>query len=353
MHVVQNMGGAGGIESLVISMQKYAKADELVIIVSLEGCSEKNDSFYSSFLTGNTKLIFLSKMDGIQIKCLWQLIKLVWKYKPFVVHTHHEGPLFYGGLAARFLNVRKIIYTEHDTWSLDRRRCRMRYWLFKIIRPYIVADSDTVAENLVDLIPGCKPIVIYNGVDTHLFKEGCKASARKKFGIESQSIIVGTAGRLEQVKGHHVILKAFQYLPDNVYLILAGTGSEMAALQQLAHELNLLNRVTFLGSISTMPLFYQAIDLFCMPSLQEGLPLAPLEAQACSVPVVATKVGAMHEAVCPKTGTLVGANDPQKLAEAISAYVVSKQPLACSPRDFVVSKRDVSSMMKAYREVYE
>ncbi|MCV5754523.1 glycosyltransferase, partial [Escherichia coli] len=84
-----------------------------------------------------------------------------------------------------------------------------------------------------------------------------------------------------------VLIEAFSHLESHTHLAIAGDGSQREQLEHLVRTLKLEQRVTFLGLVDDMPSFYQSLDLFCLPSLQEGFPLSTLEAQACDIPCVA------------------------------------------------------------------
>ena len=103
-----------------------------------------------------------------------------------------------------------------------------------------------------------------------------------------------------------------------------------------------------------MVCFYQAIDVFCLPSINEGLPLSPLEAQACGIPVVLTDVGGCKEACCPESGLMVPAKDVSALAWAIRNTLrkISRKQIS-SPRSFVIAERNFSNMFDKYRALYQ
>ena len=133
------------------------------------------------------------------------------------------------------------------------------------------------------------------------------------------------------------------------HLALAGTGPTEQQLKKHVLELSLENRVHFLGQVEDMPQFYRAIDIFCLASHEEGMPLSPLEAQACGTRAIVTNVGGCKETLCPLTGTLIPAKDVNALKTAINNAMVSI-PIT-SPRHFVVARRDVKHMVEAYQKI--
>lgn len=98
-----------------------------------------------------------------------------------------------------------------------------------------------------------------------------------------------------------------------------------------------------------MQRFYQSLNVFCLPSFNEGMPLAPLEAQACNVPCILSNVGGCVEAMCPKSGQLIPAGSPSALSEAILQISSIESELA--PRDFVVKHANIKTMTHKYIEL--
>lgn len=124
-------------------------------------------------------------------------------------------------------------------------------------------------------------------------------------------------------------------------------GDDLAAR---ASAPDLAGRVHFLGAVDRPEQVYRAADIACVPSRNEGLPLAPLEAQACGTPVVVSDVGACREAVCPATGSLFPAGDVAAMAEALQRGLAT--PRDRSPRQFVAANADARGMAQRYQALY-
>ena len=203
-------------------------------------------------------------------------------------------------------------------------------------------------------LPGWPIEVIRNGVDTALFTPGDRLAARAVLAraapIPADAALIGCAARLHPVKGHRFLIEALVRLDPQVHLALAGGGEEEAALRALSQALGLAARVHFLGPLDTMTDFYRALELFCLPSLAEGMPLSPLEAQSCGVPVVVTDVGGAGETVCPASGRLVPSGNALALATAL-AEQLSRAPKP-DPRPFVLAHGSARVMVDAYTALY-
>ncbi|MCV6589948.1 MAG: glycosyltransferase [Marinobacterium sp.] len=306
------------------------------------------------------RIIFLNKPPG---RSYLTLARLCWQLKRLnagAVHTHHIGPLFYGGLAARVLGIPCRVHTEHDSWHLQNsHNRRLQQWLLNRVRPTLVADCQAVANSVAGHFPHQPVEVIRNGIDSRRFTpantDGQRQS-RQLLGLPEQARIIGCAARLEPVKAIDNLIQALVWLDDDVHLALAGDGSQRDILGQLCKDLQLQSRVHFLGALDCMPCFYRSLDLFCLPSRCEGLPLSPLEAQACNIPVVVTDVGGCREILCPHSSQCIAPDNPGALRLALEHGLhermnnrSNKTPRDLTPRDFVVQQGDLQHTAAAYQ----
>ncbi len=228
--------------------------------------------------------MFLEKKSGVQPDIVLTLAKIFSTIKPDTVHTHHIGPLLYAGAAALISGVPCRIHTEHDVWHLsNKKHVKIQKMALKAVKPVLVGDADYVSKALKSQFDYHNTVTIKNGIDCEKFRPGCQKNARLKFGLPLSARIIGCAGRIEKVKGQDVMIKALSRLPAHVTLAIAGHGSEVDNLKSLAKKLAVEDRVIFLGLVEDMASFYQALDLFCLPSRMEGFPLSSLEAQACNI----------------------------------------------------------------------
>lgn len=143
--------------------------------------------------------------------------------------------------------------------------------------------------------------VIPNGVDTALFCPGDQAEARRALGLPPEGLVLLSAGSLVEDKGYQHLIRGLALLGGEAAgrLYIAGPGDYRAALEQLARDCGVADRVRFLGRVAQaqMPLWYRAADFFCFGSYHEGCPNAVLEALACGTPVVSTDVGGIPDLV--------------------------------------------------------
>ena len=185
----------------------------------------------------------------------------------------------------------------------------------------VVAVSEDIAEHLEALgVPKSKIKVVANGVDRR-FQPADRSVMRERLGLPEGEFIVLFVGLLVPVKGLDLLVGALAELADPKPLcLLVGDGPERPGLERQAAELGVGDHLRFVGRRSSdeIPTWMGAADLLVLPSRSEGRPNVVLEAQACGLPVVATRVGGTPELVCDgKTGLLVESEDVSGLADAL------------------------------------
>jgi glycosyltransferase involved in cell wall biosynthesis len=270
---------------------------------------------------------------------------------PRAIFLHHVGPLIYGSIAARLAGV-PAYHVEHDVWHYEAPRRRMILSALEQVLPLPhVAVSNHAASVICTMQPRAEVAVIPNGVDHIRFQPRDRLAARKLHGLDPTRRIVGTAGRLVPVKGHDVLVRATIDLPDDVEIVIAGSGPELANLQALAATLGIGHRVRFLGHVDHIEHLLPAFDVFCLPSRNEGMPRSLLEAQASGLPVVATDVGAVREVVCRDTGRVVPPGDSAALALAL-VDILDRRPTV-SPRAFTAERYAWQRTVMSYRRTAE
>lgn len=349
VHVVQRMA-PGGIETLVLDLVRTGGDGHRII--SLDGTTAELIAGWPLLASIADRVVGLDRGTGFSPLLSLRLGRRLRQMRPRAVVLHHVGPLLYGATAARLVGIKRIIHVEHDVWhyAAPRRRQLTRY-IEALCRPHHIAVSVDSARTLKQILPKASITVIPNGIELDRFVPQARADARAAFGLPAGVTLIGTVGRLVSVKGHADLITAMSYLPDNISLVIAGDGAERAALERQAKTTGVANRIRFLGHVDEVERLLPAFDVFCLPSHSEGFPRSVIEAQACNIPVVATDVGALREAICPKSGRLSPARDPFALAEAMREVLASNS--RTSPRRFIEARYSWSNTVAAYARVME
>jgi glycosyltransferase involved in cell wall biosynthesis len=247
--------------------------------------------------------------------------------------------------AARLARVPRVLVTHHTPELPRRDNSRGRAWqrLGWALRPEVIYTSN--ADRARD---GRSPShVVPLGVDLDRFASGTPT-------LQKDGVLVGDVARLARQKDHRTLLAAMATVrrehPD-ARLVLVGDGELRAELEQLAAGLGLEGSVLFTGARDDVPDLLASFDVFAHAARYEGFCLAVVEAQAAGIPVVATAVGGVPEAVANgETGLLVPPGDDHALAAAITR-LLEDQPLA--DRLAAAGRRRVHDLYSERRMVEE
>ena len=250
----------------------------------------------------------------------WRAIARVRRAR--VVHCHWTITGLVAYLATRLwrrplvLSVRGSDIHLVDKGLLALLHRRIYGWM-----DIVVAVSEDIAEKLAQSgVPRKKIRVVANGVDRR-FQPGDRAEARRRFELPATECIALFVGLLVPVKGLEVLLEAVAGLDGEKPLcLLVGEGPLQPELERVANARGIADRLRFVGRRPSdeIPAWMAAADMLVLPSYSEGRPNVVLEAQACGLPVVATRVGGTPELVRDgATGLLVASGDAQGLAAAV------------------------------------
>jgi len=248
-----------------------------------------------------------------------------------LIHIHYFGGLGVRvGLYTAFFNTHPFVIS---LWGSDVALSQKLH--VKFFKKYIFERVDAVtavcnflSEKAKEITPKIKRLeVIPFGVDLKSFDP--KRFRSKEIARDSKVIKIGFFKHLEEIYGLKYLVRAFAIVAKkfkNSELFLAGRGSLKYDLEKLAQNLGISSKVHFLGFIKNVPEVMSTMDVTVIPSLSEGLPVAALESQALGIPVVASRVGGLPEAVKDgETGLLVSPKNEVVLAEAINKLLSDRK----------------------------
>lgn len=263
------------------------------------------------------------------------------------------------GLVLRRVLRRK--YRLMFTSAAQRRHTGFTKWLIRQ-QDALVATSDKAAGYL-----DRPATVVMHGVDTKVFQPPAdRAALRRDLGLDPDAVLIGCFGRVRAQKGVDLLVRAgLRLLPDRprVQIVFTGriTPDNRAFADGLSAEIaaaGLGNRIRFLGELpwDQVVRHYQALDLFAAPARWEGFGLTPLEAMACGVPTVASRVGAYETLIRDGvTGSLVPADDGEALAEALRRWLddpAARDAAGRATRDHVASNHAIDGEARALVAIY-
>jgi len=248
-----------------------------------------------------------------------------------ILHAHNYKVDLYGYMACLGSGVIPVA-TCHSWLTVG-----LKLWLYEILDkavlrgfPYVVGVSDFVLQEIRRSgIPFGRCTRIDNGMYVdRLDDPAFRAESRRALGVPDDRLVAVTVGRMDQFKAHHLQLQAMDMLRKqgiDLHLLLVGAGEREQELRRLRAELGLEDRVTFTGYLDDVRPALAAADLFVLSSKREGLPMVLLEAMGAGLPIVATEVGGIPEALAGgQVGELVPPEDVSALADGVAG--LARQP---------------------------
>lgn len=310
----------------------------------------------------NTKVHYLYKKNGIDLGIIRKLRHLIKQDNIGIIHARNWSTVLYGILAGLMM-FRRIEFIVDIRGKIKSQK---HYLILKIlaifIKKYIVVTSD-IKEALVIKagIKRSKVEVIHNGVDIGEFnRKEDVGLLRKNIGIGIDTLVIGSVGRLAEVKDYPTLLKAFSIVKKHIQnskLILVGDGPEKANLIKLSNELKVNEDILFFSPQDEIEKFYQIMDIFVLPSLFEGSSNSLLEAMASNLVCIATQVGGNKEIIVNGvSGLLFTPGDYQKLSEIIIDINNKKMLRDNLKQNALIRVKEqfsLSDTVESYKRVYE
>ncbi len=269
----------------------------------------------------------VSMRNELDLRGVFGLRRLIGRLQPRVLqlHTGHAHSL--GVLARGFRRQPATIVNRRVDYSIHRSGTpgftRLKYSLGVDL---FVAISKAIATVLIeDGVAAERIRVIHSGVPPLPDASGSRDGLRESLAIPTDAIVVGTVGELTAHKGHVHLVAALALLRTRqqpVHLVIVGDGKGAAILEEEARSGGVFDRLHLVGFQHDVAGWLAAFDVFAMPSVEEGLGTSVLDAMRASLPVVASAVGGIPEAILDgECGILVAPGEPSLLAEAIDRLI--------------------------------
>jgi sugar transferase (PEP-CTERM/EpsH1 system associated) len=299
---------------------------------------------------------------------LWRALR---RLRPDLVHTRNLSALE-GQVVAALAGVPARVHGEHGRDVFDLYGRNWKYNLLRrCVRPFVhryTTVSKDLARWLVDTV-GVDPsriTQVYNGVDTERFMP--RPLRRRAIGppgfAGSNEIVIGSVGRMADVKDYPALIHAFLQLlkaepawRNRIRLVILGDGPAREPCLRLLENAGAGSLAWLPGERGDVPVLMQSFDVFVLPSLGEGISNTILEAMACGLPVVATRVGGNPELVDDGVfGTLVPSESPEALAGALSGYICDpdrRREEGAFARRRAEERFSINAMVAGYLSAYD
>lgn len=356
--ILTTHANTGGITSYILTLAEgLVKSGHKVLVASSGGdCVPLMEAVGIRHIKINIRT--KSEIHPKLSLSLGPLARLVREEGINVIHAQTRVTQVLGFFLSRMTGV-AMITTCHGffrpRWFRRIFPCwgKMVIAISKPVLQHLKADFG-VAQNKICLIP--------NGIDLNRFvvaDDQRRRQARQELGI-NHAPLIGIIARLSDVKGIEVLIKAMPDVLKRIplaQLIIVGQGPEEENLKKLTQDLALTGQIHFKNIIHQAQDLLPAFDVFVMPSLMEGLGLSVIEAQACGIPVVASRIGGLIDLIEDgKTGYLVPVNDPAFLAARVVDLLqnhAQSRVMAQQARLNIEQHYSSQNMLKETVKVYE
>jgi glycosyltransferase involved in cell wall biosynthesis len=350
VHIITRLDSGGSAQNTLLTCIGLNKKYKFVLVsgISLES---KITDWEKGAIDRITRKAKKNGVDIIQVSSLVRRIdpikdltafvslwRLLVKEKPDIVHTHTSKAGLLGRLAAKTARVPIVVHTPHGHVFYGHFRPSVSR-LFLILERF----AGFITDRIIALTDGEKAdyikwsvfdenriVTIHSGVEIHRYEKAVANTGMKKetLGIDPKALVVGTVGWLLPIKGPVYLLRAMKHvwhLHSKTILVYVGKGEMEEMLRKEVRKMGVSERVRFLGWRDDVPDIMQILDIFVLPSLNEGMGRVIVEAMAAGKPVVASKVGGIPDLVKHgRNGLLVKPGDVKGLSNAIERLIADK-----------------------------
>jgi glycosyltransferase involved in cell wall biosynthesis len=378
LHVTHSLG-TGGAELLLVDLARLMDKDRFQLGVC---CTGRDGRTRAALEETGTEVTVLDRprRSSVQfplfltdVLSLWSGIRrVIGRFRPDVVHTHLESN-YIGPFVAKRCGVKAVVSSFHSSvyvaprgkWSVRNRTRRAVLRKLGRTADALVAGSKYAADVAAQVcgVPASSVHIIHNAVDvTRLSRITPHLAVRAELGLPDDEVLLVTLGTVKEAKNHQLLLRAMRLVAQtrsNVSALIIGGGSSefIDQLRALAKQLGVDEKVHFLGFREDAYAVVKACDLFVLPSLWEGLPLAALEAMACGTPVLTSDIPPHRELIDHDVdGWLFRSGDEvdltQKIIGALDDAELRRSMAAAGPGK-VSAGYDSPLMARRFAEIYE
>jgi sugar transferase (PEP-CTERM/EpsH1 system associated) len=356
----------GGLENLLVERinRMPAHAYRHAVI-----CLTDHTDFARRISKPGVELYALHKQPGLSLATHVALFKLLRRLRPAILHTYNLAAVEYAPVAL-LAGVPARVNGMHGRDAADPQGRNPKH---KLLRRLMLPFYDCCYANAAEMeqwnrevigVPVHKSRMLANGIDAERFRPLNHGEARPDFGFGPGCTVIGTVGRVQDVKDHATLVDAFALLraraphqAGKLRLAVVGDGPLLPALRDKVRTLGLEGLVWLPGARNDVPEILRGFDIYAISSIAEGTPGSVLEGMATGLPAVGTRVGGVPEVIADgSTGQVVPPRDPAALADALARYVKDPARAAAhgaAGRARVLTHYSMPAMVAGYQALYD
>jgi glycosyltransferase involved in cell wall biosynthesis len=353
LHVVDSLE-IGGMERLVhdLAIARGAETTSVACLVSV-------GSFGEALRNQGIKVELIGTKGGF-IPTVWRMSRHLRRVRADLLHCHSLYSFLNGSTAARLAGNIPAVVTKHGA-SVPGNGPGSRMNRLLIRHADVVAVSREAMDVVKAWTRNSRSLCyIPNGLSLRPYENlPSRRSARMRLGLPESSFIIGVVARVTRTKGHRLLLDVFARLQSrmpNALLLIVGDGAELPAVKAHIRKLALENSVQVMGERQDVPAILAALDVFCLPSETEGMPMTVLEAMAAGLPVLASNVGGIPELLEQgRAGLMVPPRAPDELEAALLTLAndpVRARDMGRAGRERLLKEFSLECTLNAYEDLY-
>jgi glycosyltransferase involved in cell wall biosynthesis len=375
LHVVDGLGLSGKTRNLVSLVSQLDQRQFAPVVCRLNA---EVSPLVRQLEAARVPLHTIVCRDGVTPGAALRLARLAWSVKAAIIHCYNPRPMLYGGLAARAIGIRAVgslsAFACHmpdrhygflpQPLSTASRRNVHRNRLAASLMRFIVAVSSSLGQQFCRYngVPPGKLRVIPYGADLRAVDRisAERVSAlRQQLGFQPDDVVIGSVGRLVEQKDYPTQLRAFALAVTRVpslRMAIAGDGPLRSTLEAMARDLDVADRVRFVGNWDDVPALLRSVDVFALASKFEPFGVALLEAKAAGLPIVATAVGEIPDIVADgESGLLVPPSNAASMADVFATLAQDhdRRTRLGSRARIEAERHSLQAAVAGYESLYE
>ncbi|MET8687284.1 glycosyltransferase [Streptomyces sp. NPDC004732] len=376
LHIITGLGVGGAEQQLRLMLRHLPTTCDVVALTNAGTVAQ-------GIAADGSRVTDLGMSGNRDVAALPRLVRIIRAGRYDVVHTHLYRACLYGRIAARLAGVRAVVATEHSLGDSQMEGrpltagVRALYLAGERLGRVTVAVSPAVGARLHRWgVPRQRIRVVPNGIEVERFRfdPAVRTHTRQQLQLPEHAFVVGGVGRLAAGKRFDVLLRAAALLPDDVVVVLVGSGPQEPELRRLAHRLGLDGRVRFVGESThesahgsahentaaatggapDLPSLLSAMDALASPSPEEAFGLALVEGLASGLPVLYASCPAVEGLdAAERSGAAYCPSDPDSFTQALHGLRGDVPPHREAPaavRHYSIS-RSADQLMSVYASV--
>jgi len=359
LHVVESLH-VGGLERVVIDLvlQQSASDQQCMVI-----CLFEKGALHNELENANIPVVCCHKKQTLDLSAVRRMAAIINDFGADVVHTHNMSCNYYAALALWKKPEIRLINTRHGIGDMPRKQ-RWIFGLSLFRTQFLIGVCNQATALLKKRFPMFqrKMKTIPNGIvlERHPPRsEKQHQNLTRSLGWPEDSLMITIVARLNPVKNHKLLLEAFSRLQQDIplaRLVIIGDGKLRTNLEHLAHRLDIMDKVRFLGDRRDVAHLLAGMDLFVLSSIEEGHSISLIEACAAGLPIIATAVGGTPEIVKDNiNGLLTESSNTDELAAKMRTLLQNKEKrenFGRNGRIWAEAEGSIQTMANHYQHIY-